>query len=98
MKKTLNRIIADSSLAWNNTLTNQKEKFVVELSPEIIDDLIKKRDNLTNLNENDLPLLTNNILEFKKKMLLDGIGLFITIPFSMIAMTQLYLRLNKNSF
>ena len=77
MKKTLNRIIADSSLAWNNTLTNQKEKFVVELSPEIIDDLIKKRDNLTNLNENDLPLLTNNILEFKKKMLLDGMGLFI---------------------
>lgn len=31
-------------------------------------------------------------------LLLFGIGLFITIPFSMIAMTQLYLRLNKNSF
>ena len=35
MKKTLNRIIADSSLAWNNTLTNQKEKFVTNANSYI---------------------------------------------------------------
>ena len=77
MKEILDKIITDVNLAWDNTLTDKKEKFVVDLNPEIIDDLIKRRNNLDNLNENDLPLLKNKILEFKKKILFDGVGLFI---------------------
>ena len=77
MKETLDKIITVEHLAWDKTLTNEKQKFVVELNSEIVDELIKRRNELDNLNENDLPLLKNEILEFKKKILLGGVGLFI---------------------
>ena len=77
MKETLNKIITTEYLAWDKTLTNKKQKFVVDLDSEIVSDLIKRRNDLDVLNENDLPLLKNKILEFKKKILLGGVGLFI---------------------
>ena len=77
MKETLDKIITVEHLAWDKTLINKKQKFVVELNSEIVDELIKRRNELDNLNENDLPLLKNDILELKEKILLDGDGLLI---------------------
>ena len=77
MKETLDKIVTVEHLAWGNTLTNKKQTFVVELNSEIVGELIKRRNELDDLPENDFPLLMNNILEFKKKILLDGVGLFI---------------------
>ena len=76
MKEILDKIITDEHLVWDKTLTNKKQKFVADLSPGTVDELIKRRNELDNLNENDLLLLKNEILEFKKKIL-DGFGLFI---------------------
>ena len=76
MKEILDKIITDGHLVWDKTLTNKKQKFVADLNPGTVDELIKRRNELDNLNENDLLLLKNEILEFKKKIL-DGFGLFI---------------------
>ena len=77
MKETLDKIITDNHLAWNKTLMDKKQQFVVELSSEIIEEIIKRRNELDKLNENDLPLLKNKILDFRREILLDGVGLFI---------------------
>ena len=77
MKETLDKTIAYEHLAWDNTLTDKKQQFVVELGSEIIAELIKRRNELDKLTQNDLPLLKNTILVFRKKMLLDGFGLFV---------------------
>ena len=77
MKGTLDKTIADEHLAWDNALTNKKQQFVVDLGSEIIAELIKRRNELDELTQNDLPLLNNTILVFREKMLLDGVGLFI---------------------
>ena len=76
MKEILDKIITDGYLVWDKTLTNKKQKFVADLNPGTVAELIKRRNELDNLNENDLLLLKNEILEFKKKIL-DGFGLFI---------------------
>ena len=77
MKETLDKTIAYEHLVWDNTLTDKKQQFVVELGSEIIAELIKRRNELDKLTQNDLPLLKNTILVFRKKMLLDGFGLFV---------------------
>ena len=77
MKETLDKIMTDKHLAWNKTLMDKKQQFVVELGSEIIEEIIKRRNELDNLNENDLPLLKNKILDFRREILLDGVGLFI---------------------
>ena len=76
MKEILDKIITDGHLVWDKTLANKKQKFVADLSPGTVGELIKRRNELDNLNENDLLLLKNEIIEFKKKIL-DGFGLFI---------------------
>ena len=76
MKEILDKIITDVHLIWDKTLTNKKQKFVADLNPGTVAELIKRRNELDNLNENDLLLLKNEIIEFKKKIL-DGFGLFI---------------------
>ena len=77
MKETLDKIITDKHLVWNKTLMDKKQQFVVELGSEIIEEIIKRRNELDKLNENDLPLLKNKILDFRREILLDGVGLFI---------------------
>jgi len=77
MKETLDKTIAYEHLVWDNTLTDKKQQFVVEFGSEIIAELIKRRNELDKLTQNDLPLLKNTILVFRKKMLLDGFGLFV---------------------
>ena len=76
MKETLDKIITFEHLVWGKTLANKKQKFVADLNPRTVAELIKRRNELDNLNENDLLLLKSEILEFKKKIL-DGFGLFI---------------------
>ena len=77
MKGILDKTIADEHLAWDSTLIDKKQQFVVDLSSEIIAELIKRRNELDKLTQDDLPLLKKSILVFRKKMLLDGVGLFI---------------------
>ena len=77
MEGTLDKTITDAYLAWDNTLTDRKQKFVVALDSEIITELIKRRNELDKLTQDDLPLLKNAVLGFRKKILLEGVGLFV---------------------
>ena len=77
MKKILDEILTDNNLAWGRNLENNKQKFLVQLNPEIIEELIKRRNELNKIDENELPLLKNDILKIRKEKLLDGVGFFI---------------------
>ena len=77
MKGILDKIITDEHLAWDNTLTDKKQQFVVDLDSETIAELINRRNELDKLTQNDLPLLNKTILVFREKVLLNGAGLFI---------------------
>ena len=101
MIETLDKIKTDEHLAWNKTLTDKKQQFVVELGSEIINDLIKRRNELDKLNEIDWPLLKNKILDFKKEILHDGVGLFIINGvclknFSLKEKMSIYVLIAKN--
>ena len=69
MEETLDKTITDAHLAWDNTLTDKKQQFVVDLGSEIIAELIERRNELDKLTQDDLPLLKNAVLGFRKKIL-----------------------------
>ena len=77
MNETLDKIITDERLAWDKTLSDKREQFVVHLDSEIIQELIERRNELDSINKNDLPLFKKKILNFRNERLLDGVGLFI---------------------
>ena len=77
MNETLDKIITDEHLAWDKTLSDKKEQFVVHLDSEIIQELTERRNELDSINKNDLPLFKKKILNFRNERLLDGVGLFV---------------------
>jgi alpha-ketoglutarate-dependent taurine dioxygenase len=77
MNETLDKIITDEHLAWDKTLSDKREQFVVHLDSEIIQELTERRNELDSINKNDLPLFKKKILDFRNEMLLDGVGLFV---------------------
>ena len=54
-----------------------KQKFLVDLNSEIIEELVKRRNELDKIDENELSILKNGILKIRKEKLLDGVGFFI---------------------
>ena len=77
MNETFDKIITDERLAWDKTLSDKKEQFVVNLDSEIIQELTERRNELDSINKNDLPLFKKKILNFRNERLLDGVGLFV---------------------
>jgi len=77
MNETFDKIITDERLAWDKTLSDKKEQFVVQLDSEIIQELTERRNELDSINKNDLPLFKKKILDFRNERLLDGVGLFV---------------------
>ena len=77
MNEILDKIITDEHLAWDKTLSDKREQFVVHLDSEIIQELIERRNELDSINKNDLPLFKKKILNFRNERLLDGVGLFV---------------------
>ena len=77
MNETLDKIITDEHLAWDKTLSDKREQFVVHLDSEIIQELTERRNELDSINKNDLPLFKKKLLDFRNERLLDGVGLFV---------------------
>ena len=77
MTEYLDEIVTNKKLAWDKTLIDEKQKFFVKLNSEVIQELVERRNELDNLNVNELPLLKKQILYFRNEILLDGVGLFI---------------------
>ena len=95
MNEILDKIITDEHLAWNKTLSDKKEQFVVHLDSEIIQELTERRNELDSISKNDLPFFKKKILDFRNEMLLDGVGLFVIDgisleSFSMKEKTSIY--------
>ena len=77
MKKILDEILTDDNLAWDRNLEKNKQKFLVDLNSKIIEELVKRRNELDKIDENELSILKNGILKIRKEKLLDGVGFFI---------------------
>ena len=100
MNETLDKIITDEHLAWDKTLSDKREQFVVHLDSEIIQELTERRNELDSINKNDLPLFKKKILDFRNERLLDGVGLFVIDgicmeSFSVKEKTSIYILASK---
>ena len=72
----LQEIISEKDLVWNKDTTNIVESFSVKISDNVMDEL-KNNRNLTNNSKKIFPILQQEILDFKKKFLVEGIGFFV---------------------
>ena len=61
MDEILDKIITDELLAWDKTLIDKKQQFVVNLNAEIIDELVNHRNELENIDVDELPVLNINL-------------------------------------
>ena len=72
----LQKIITDKNFVWDKHTSNKLENFVVKISNNAITEL-KNNRNFLNNSEYSFSILQKEILDFKKKFLVEGIGFFI---------------------
>ena len=95
----LQKIILEKRLAWDKYTDNIIENFFVKISDNIINEL-KNNRNLINNSEEIFPILQQEILDFKKKFLIEGIGFFVIdgkcfSDFSREETTEIYHKICK---
>ena len=73
----LQNLISDDSLAWEKSLDQNPDNFLMKLSTHSISELNEKKDIIQTCEINDFPILQNEILELKQRCLIHGIGFFI---------------------
>ena len=76
MSKILDNLITDDYLAWDQSLEKQTMKYLIQLSTESIDELVKNRTSLSKYDPNAFPCFKNEILNWKD-ILRHGYGFFI---------------------
>ncbi len=72
----LQKIITDKNFVWDKHTSSKLENFVVKISNNAITEL-KNNRNFLNNSEHSFSILQKEILDFKKKFLVEGIGFFI---------------------
>ena len=90
----LQKTITDKNFAWDKDIASKLENFVVKISNNAITEL-KNNRNFLNNSEHTFPILQKEILDFKKKFLVDGIGFFVIngkcfVDFSKEELTEIY--------
>jgi alpha-ketoglutarate-dependent taurine dioxygenase len=73
----LQNLISDDSLAWEKSLEQNPDNFLMKLSTDSISELNEKKDIIKMCEINDFPILQNEILELKQRCLIHGNGFFI---------------------
>ena len=73
----LQNLISDDSLAWEKSLDQNPDNFLMKLSTDSISELNEKKDIIQSCEINDFPILQNEILELKQRCLIHGNGFFI---------------------
>ena len=73
----LEEIIVDKNKAWGRELEKDEDKFLVDVSDEVINEIRSKRMEIHSENESDFPILTNQIKIFKRDILINGCGFFV---------------------
>ena len=95
----LQEIILEKDLAWDKYMGNIVENFFVKISDNVTNEL-KNNSNLINNSEEIFPILQQEILDFKKKILIEGIGFFVIdgecfSDFSREETTEIYTKICK---
>ena len=95
----LQEIISEKDLVWDKYTDNITENFFVKISANVTNEL-KNNRNLINNSEETLPILQQEILDFKKKFLIEGIGFFVIdgqcfSDFSREETTEIYNKICK---
>ena len=72
----LQKIITDKNFVWDKHTSSKLENFVVKISNNAITEL-KNNRNFLNNSKHTFSILRKEILDFKKKFLVEGIGFFI---------------------
>ena len=72
----LQEIISEKDLVWDKYAGNIAENFFVKISANATNEL-KNNRNFINNSEETFPILQQEILDFKKKFLIEGIGFFV---------------------
>ena len=72
----LQEIISKKELVWDKHTGDTIENFSVKISDNVMNELKNNRDIINN-SEETFPILQQEILDFKKKFLIEGIGFFI---------------------
>jgi len=73
----LEEIIVDKNKAWGRELEKDEDKFLVDVSDEVINEIRSKKMEIHSENESDFPILTNQIKIFKRDILINGCGFFV---------------------
>ena len=73
----LQNLISDDSLAWEKSLDQNPDNFLMKLSTDSISELNEKKDIIQTCEIADFPILQNEILELKQRCLIHGNGFFI---------------------
>ena len=95
----LQEIISKKDLVWNKYTDNIVENFSVKISDNVMNELKNNRDIINN-SEEIFPILQQEILDFKKKILIEGIGFFVIdgeyfSDFSREETTEIYCKICK---
>ena len=72
----LQKIITDKNFVWDKYTSSKLGNFIVKISNNAITEL-KNNRNFLNNSEHTFSILQKEILDFKKKFLVEGIGFFI---------------------
>ena len=72
----LQKIITDKNFVWDKYTSSKLGDFIVKISNNAITEL-KNNRNFLNNSEHTFSILQKEILDFKKKFLVEGIGFFI---------------------
>ena len=70
----LQNLISDDSLAWEKSLDQNPDNFLMKLSTDSISELNEKKDIIQTCEINDFPILQNEILELKQRCLIERIS------------------------
>ena len=95
----LQKIISEKDLVWDKYVGNIAENFFVKISANAINELKNNRSFINN-SEETFPILQQEILDFKKKFLIGGIGFFVIdgecfSDFSREETTEIYTKICK---
>jgi len=95
----LQEIISKKDLVWNKYTSNIVENFSVKFSDNVMNEL-KNNYDIINNSEETFPILQQEILDFKKKILIEGIGFFVIdgecfSDFSREETTEIYCKICK---
>ena len=95
----LQKIISEKDLVWDKYAGNIAENFFVKISANAINELKNNRSFINN-SEETFHILQQEILDFKKKFLIDGIGFFVIdgecfSDFSREETTEIYSKICK---